>query len=72
MTPSFQWTADLNDTSRGTATFTVAGVTHSVPLPSFSEAFLLHQLMQQAYNHGQACGQRALAQLLVGTVAPYR
>lgn len=55
----------------GTATFIAGGLTHSIKTNE-ADAKLLHRLMVVAHEAALAAGQRALAQLVTGTVEPYR
>ena len=69
--PTFTWNGHTDET-QGAATFKVGGLTHSVPFTKFTDAFLMHRLLELAHADGQRSGQRALAQLVAGTLEQYR
>lgn len=71
MTPTFIWSGPTPEAS-GTATFKAAGLTHSMPFPSFADAQLMHELLKRAYDDGMSNGRRAVAQLVTGAVGSYR
>lgn len=56
----------------GEATFTVGGVSSRFVLQSIGDAMSMQRLIEAAEAQGAARGQRALAQLVVGTLEPYR
>lgn len=56
----------------GETTFKVAGLTHTVTLPTTADTLILARMFDAADAAGVARGQRALAQLVAGTLEPYR
>lgn len=70
--PRFEWKGDSPESTEGSATFVVEGLSHSMRFRNFADAYLLADLIQKAYNQGLGAGRRALAQLVTGAVERYR
>lgn len=77
MTPTMKFEPDHlpiggHKSETGTATFIAAGLTHSIARCTEHDARLMHLLLVETHNAAIKAGQRALSQLVVGTVEPYR